>query len=364
MKKNKKSKEFELTEIVDLTPENNEVGINRFKTKDGIHSFKVRFASTIILLLFLLFFIVTGALYTSLINIFDTDIFSYLSIVSTILVLSFCLFEINMALNFSKWYLQMFFILVGIFIYIFPTSKDLYNFSFYQKMNLSSWFSSWQLPVIICIILFFYFLSSFINKSILKKDTLVNFMISMIIIFGLKGFSIASLSLNPFYEVTESISARFSFNTIIWIWLMIILSDSFAYIGGMTLGKTKLASVISPKKTWEGALIGLSVSTFFGIIYALIFIFTLDDYKPLNETMELIKTKSQAIQILIYILLAVAFPIIGLFGDLLFSWVKRSVKIKDFSKLIPGHGGLLDRLDSIVFSLFILFLFLTLANTV
>lgn len=108
-----------------------------------------------------------------------------------------------------------------------------------------------------------------------------------------------------------------------------IFTDTFAYISGSLIGKHKL-SKISPNKSVEGCVIGSVMSTFIMTMYYINFIGTQTN-------------------IFIIIGIILLMTIIGQIGDLFFSAIKRHYKIKDFSNLIPGHGGILDRLDSLIF---------------
>ena len=99
---------------------------------------------------------------------------------------------------------------------------------------------------------------------------------------------------------------------------------------GRLIGRRKLLEEISPNKTWEGMLSG----TLLGTLLASVFYITV-----LN---------SQA-NIALIIFVTLFLSIIGQFGDLVFSAIKRYFGIKDFSNIMPGHGGILDRLDSIIF---------------
>ncbi|ASP28037.1 phosphatidate cytidylyltransferase [Spiroplasma corruscae] len=339
-----------------------EVGSNRFKSKNAISNFKKRIITSVIFLIFLVFYISLGALYTLMGKTKDIEITAYFSFLITIVILVASQYEINKATKLDKWYVTGTIIFISLVIFLFPVNSNLYrNLSFYSYLNLSVWVQSWQLPLIIFLFFLIIVVYAALTANKNLKGALINFSTTLIIVLALKAFVIISLSRIDFNDTTIG---RFSFNTVVWVWLIIILNDSFAYLGGMRFGKTKLAPKISPKKTWEGAAIGASVSFLFGLTYALVFYFCNQENKPLFEIMSSLGNKSTALEISMYVLLSIAFPFIGLYGDLLFSWVKRVFNIKDFSRLLPGHGGLLDRLDSILFSLFILFILVVVGSSV
>lgn len=120
------------------------------------------------------------------------------------------------------------------------------------------------------------------------------------------------------------------------------LSDSGAYFAGVYFGKRKLCPSISPHKTVEGAIGGIIVGTLSALLIGLIF-------------------KLIYGQVTIYygVMVLVAFinSIISIFGDLTFSIIKRSCKIKDFGSIMPGHGGLLDRFDSVLLCIPVVYIF-------
>lgn len=116
--------------------------------------------------------------------------------------------------------------------------------------------------------------------------------------------------------------------------------DMGAYFVGVTCGKHKLCPEISPKKTIEGAIGGITSSIVFSIIFVLSF--------GMGEKL-LIST----------LILTVPLCILGMLGDLFASAIKRSVDLKDYSNLIPGHGGILDRLDSMLLISPVMYLFIT-----
>ncbi len=104
------------------------------------------------------------------------------------------------------------------------------------------------------------------------------------------------------------------------------ICDMGAYFVGVTLGKHKLCPEISPKKTVEGAVGGILSSILISVILCLCF----------NKNL------------IAGILLTVPFCVLSMIGDLFASTIKRAVGLKDYSNLIPGHGGIMDRLDSII----------------
>ena len=125
-----------------------------------------------------------------------------------------------------------------------------------------------------------------------------------------------------------------------FVWIFTLLSaamtDTFAFFSGKFFGKHKLCPEISPKKTVEGAIggiiMGVAITSSFGILTDKIFGVNLGD-----------------LVILKIVCFALILSIFSEFGDLIASMIKRAYSVKDFGNLLPGHGGLLDRIDSIIF---------------
>ena len=111
------------------------------------------------------------------------------------------------------------------------------------------------------------------------------------------------------------------------------LSDSGAYFAGLKFGKHKLAPVVSPNKTIEGVLGGLAAAIAGMILYALVLDLAFPQFR---------------VNYGIAILYGLVGSLAGVFGDLCFSIIKRQTGIKDYGNLIPGHGGVLDRFDSMM----------------
>lgn len=117
---------------------------------------------------------------------------------------------------------------------------------------------------------------------------------------------------------------------IIYLLLIAIITDTFAFITGILIGEIKLAPMISPLKTVEGMIGGTIMGVFVATCFYHVFI---------NPNFSLV----------ILLLITTGLSLVGQMGDLVFSMIKRYYNQKDFSNLIPGHGGILDRFDSLIF---------------
>lgn len=130
-----------------------------------------------------------------------------------------------------------------------------------------------------------------------------------------------------------------------YIWYVIfgaVICDMFAYFIGKNFGKHKLCQKISPGKTIEGAIAGVIAVA---ITFALF-------------TLYLNTANNMNISVIFMTIVGIVASIVGQFGDLFASLIKRYCGIKDFSNTIPGHGGVLDRLDSVLFVAPIIYVFL------
>jgi len=184
--------------------------------------------------------------------------------------------------------------------------------------------NEYLLVTLLGIIMFFY-LISILNPWFSPTD--LGYMVTMILLFT---------------GTLKSILIVFD-NYGIWMMVFILIgtyfTDTGAYFSGFYFGKTKLNERISPKKTIEGSIGGWLIGTTGGLIFALIMVKNFD--------------------LLSLVTLAFVFPIVGQIGDLAFSDIKRHFKIKDFGSVFPAHGGVLDRIDSLIFNLLFFYIFIT-----
>ena len=156
----------------------------------------------------------------------------------------------------------------------------------------------------------------------------------------------------PFIFITKISFGEKDYNPkiIIGLFILIWTNDTFAYIVGKSIGKHKLLERISPKKTIEG-FIG-------GIVFAIIAGFLISKFYISPNP------KFSEKSILIWTLIAVIVGIMGTIGDLIESKFKRIAGVKDSGKIMPGHGGILDRLDSVIFAAPFIFLLYQILNYV
>ncbi|MGN0973706.1 MAG: phosphatidate cytidylyltransferase [Bacilli bacterium] len=162
------------------------------------------------------------------------------------------------------------------------------------------------------------------------------YLISMVLVNDKKKYNIN----DAFHLIGSTLFIGMSFNLIlqlrnysifyvIYIFLITTMTDMFAMEIGKRIGKHKMVPEISPKKTWEGSIGGVIMGTFIPTVFY---------YQVIGTS-----------NILLLIVMTMILSVVAQFGDLSFSAIKRYYDKKDFSNLIPGHGGILDRLDSVIF---------------
>ena len=223
-------------------------------------------------------------------NPFLTIFFSFL--------FSFILLEfetLSSTLEKKLKYLKM--LLLQVILFIFAIT-EIYNYEI-----LPTHFTNFIFFLTVSILTNLFFLT-------LRKNNLIKFILSNLIIFSF--FSLISILQKPN-----------SLSIILYIVTLVSIMDIFAYLGGKLIGKNKIIPKISKGKTIEG--------TFVGLFFIIITSFLIKDLMDYNVTYSIF-----------YGLLV---GILTFLGDLIESIFKRDVGVKDSGKLIPGHGGLLDRFD-------------------
>lgn len=245
------------------------------------------------------------------------------------------------------------------FTFLFGVFLVLAVLEFCRLTNLDK-----TLPLIITTIGFFLF-GFFINNSTYTNLT-VNFaglFIAVLLLTDLfskkrpvqkdKNSKISQLIgyvIIPFLLIIKLPFLEGTYNPYILIgsFILIWTNDTFAYIVGKTMGKNKLFERISPKKTIEGFLGGMVFTLFGAYILSQFDIFITPVFNSF----------------LIWMGAAIILVVFGTLGDLVESKFKRNAGVKDSGNIMPGHGGILDRLDSIIFAIPFLFLFYQIINYV
>ncbi len=183
---------------------------------------------------------------------------------------------------------------------------------------------------------------------VIAVDDTISVHATSILIIGLIAMLFVYVFTYPHYQYNQIMEAYFGIiyvsvmlsyvyqtrmleNGVYLVWLIFICSwgcDTCAYCAGRLFGKHKMAPVLSPKKTMEGAVGGVAGAAAIGALYAY---FT-------------------GGPVLAYIIISAVGALISMVGDLSASAIKRNAGIKDYGTLIPGHGGVLDRFDSVIFT--------------
>ena len=150
------------------------------------------------------------------------------------------------------------------------------------------------------------------------------------------GVVYVALPLSLLTFLAFDINNQYSYHLILSLFILVWLSDVGGYFAGVNFGKHKLLERISPKKTWEGVA--------GGFVLCIIGAYILSKFFPIMN-------------IYMWLVLGVLVSISSVIGDLIESMLKRSANIKDSGNVLPGHGGILDRFDSVLFVIPIVYIF-------
>ncbi len=225
--------------------------------------------------------------------------------------------------------------------------------------SLEDYFSTLDISIItVAVTIGLYLLTAILDKDFGFDDA--SYFIAFSILLGLGFQSVYFLRYYPFYLGSSPLYSgyewyggmsydayagtgefRYLISTELIFFAMIggVFNDTFAYFGGVYFGKHPLNKRISPHKTIEGFLIGWFASTASLLVIGLVLAAT--GY-PILPTLDLAHWYY-------IVLLAIVIPLIAVLGDLSLSMVKRHFGIKDFGNVLRGHGGVLDRVDSLLF---------------
>ena len=239
----------------------------------------------------------------------------------------------------------------SMFLMIMPLLRGLITtnhgdrlFNYFIDINFS--------PLMVFIVIFFLFITVIADKNFTVREACFIFTMIFIIVFGMQSALyiryIPCLVLQQngppsttYFNIQDNFYSAF---LLLWVVMSGVLSDTGGYIFGMLFGQTKMNERISPKKTWEG-FIGGTVFSFIlcTLVGLLIPAFTQGRISLLPGVLDL----DHWYNILI---LSLILPPTSVVGDFVFSSIKRFNGIKDYGNIFPGHGGVLDRIDSLIFT--------------
>ena len=233
------------------------------------------------------------------------------------------------------------------------------TYEMYHTFRKSEYKNSWGAPLLLCVAIYplWYFLGYkgiliALSLSICLALAVFTFKAEMELkdllatIFSLiYPMAIASLA----FALSREFPCGGTFAISFAIFLP-VFSDTFAYLVGSTLGKRKLCPSISPKKTVAGAIGGLLGSVLCAVTFFLLF-----DLYAVIPVGYVSFSDSVAVRAVVFVVLGIVGGVLAEIGDLAASRIKRTMNIKDFGNIFPGHGGVLDRLDSILFTLVMFF---------
>lgn len=233
------------------------------------------------------------------------------------------------------------------------------TYEMYHTFRKSEYKNSWGAPLLLCVAIYplWYFLG--------YKGILIALSLSICLALAVFTFK-AEMELKDLLATIFSliypmalVSLAFALSrefpcggtfAISFAIFLPVFSDTFAYLVGSTLGKRKLCPSISPKKTVAGAIGGLLGSVLCAVTFFLLF--DLYEVIPVGYVSF---SDSAAVRAVVFVVLGIVGGVLAEIGDLAASRIKRTINIKDFGNIFPGHGGVLDRLDSIMFTLVMLF---------
>lgn len=226
-----------------------------------------------------------------------------------------------------EWFMGLFFILAAITLNEFLRLAHLKSIVSYIILGLLFYFFSYKIfdiNAVYLLLILCCFVNLFLLKDLLRTGKIPMFekkKYLLVIFYIISGF--------VFLTLISMKDEQYTPETIIGVFILVWSNDSFAYLIGKNFGKRKLMERISPKKTKEGFLGGLAGAVIAGFI-----IFKFLDFYPLW----------------MWITMALIASVFGTIGDLIQSKFKRQAGVKDSGVLMPGHGGLFDRLDSIIYA--------------
>ncbi len=191
----------------------------------------------------------------------------------------------------------------------------------------------WAIGLIVfCIVLCYVIFSIVRNQIISFSDVAISLYATLVVPAGFACIGLVADLYKLFPGTVDKYETFFLTFTCV---AAALLNDVFAYFVGSALGRHKMTPVLSPHKSWEGAVGGVVCDVVCMLLFLLLFV------KCFAKKGFVLSTGYYAVMVLVT-------AVLSIFGDLMASLIKRNYGVKDYSHLIPGHGGIMDRFDSVV----------------
>lgn len=324
---------------------------NQNKKNFKNNNFIIRLVVAIIILLLIVPFIVLAGIS----NVWYSEAYNHIFAYLLIIPLALGIYEITTFTSEKDYYhlFDIFYLIFGyavvmiLFSTVFLQNLDYNVITGSVSEEGTSFFvdtSKFWIPIItdFLIVIIFLSYSVFKNNDEGIKNDLVIIIISQLLLFFVISI----------FVITIIYGAMITFTII----FTVVAVDSFSYFFGKKFGKKKIFANISPNKTLEGSIYGTISGFILGILILTLFVFLPESSIIVYSAVLFGYNTVDSFLLMIIIIFIVCFA--AVFGDLFFSKIKRSYNKKDYSNLLPGHGGLLDRIDSHIFAFTIASIFM------
>ena len=272
--------------------------------------------------------------------------------------------------KYSRWaYLATFILCLAIIIW--PLISTFVGGQYWDDGHIYSGYSRLYISVIVLIIaIFALFYVVMWDENFTVRDVCFIFAVGFLMAMGFQAllylrflptssiFSYDDAARGTFYNFDNTFGSMW---LIIYLLIAVFGTDIGAYMFGVLFGHSKINPRISPNKTWAGFWGGLLFSSVLSMTFAFIMAATNNPIMPVRTYNGVTGSIFDLAHWYNIIALSVLIPPFATLGDFVFSAIKRYYNIKDFGHIIPGHGGILDRLDSIIFASLIMAIYVSIA---
>lgn len=286
------------------------------------------------------------------INAAVKDILSFVYIFYIYIPFIFAVWEVNkLIFDNNKKTFACLLVSMTIF-YLLPTILYIIFFELINVFQLNNWGKLFannenknteinKIRIFICSFLFSIFVNIVTSIVLLKQTNKMSAknVISLVFLTFMVPFGFMSFAHIGLYK---------SWLVLIYIFILVTCTDAFGYIWGSLFGKNKMAPIISPNKTWEGGILGTITSILISLVFASLLLF--DSSNLAFRELSIFNSTTSWVNWIWIVCTSITIAIMSIIGDLTFSYIKRIFNIKDFSNTLASHGGILDRVDSMIFA--------------